>query len=388
MSLPFAPHPPTPDAPVLFVALGGGGDVISATLLAREALRLGGQQAVVASLAWERYVVDPLPGPRSPEELRGVRLAGDGAGWGWATPETAFPGGALSNQAMLCQLVPEVRQVLLNPWSGVIGLVSALKALASVIHPREVLAVDVGGDVLAGEPSPTLRSPLGDALMLSACWQAFPEARVAVLGLGADGELTPEEVATLWQRHLSAGYVQTLGTVPLDQVGWAAEALTSGALHSEVTAAVIRAAQGVHGQLLFREGRHRVMLSPDLLLMPVYAIQSVANDINPLARLLADTVAFQQASDRLEAAGFTSEWVVEQQRAERFNRERVTWANTPVTPDALLSALDAMAGAYPDVRWVSERYLAEVMQVSLSGCRQALSVLPPHRWASPFVRLR
>jgi len=372
---------------VLFVALGGGGDVISATMLAKEALRVGARQAVVASLAWERYVVDPLPGPRAPEELRGLRLAGEAAGYGWATPETAFPGGALTNQATLCQRVPEVPQALLNPWGGVTGLVSALQNLAVAVSPCEVLAVDVGGDVLAGVPSPTLKSPLGDALMLSACWQAFPEARVAVLGLGADGELTPTDVATLWQRHLSAGFVQTLETLPLEQVGWVAQALTDGVLHSEVTAAVVRAAQGVHGQLLFRDGLHRVMLAPDLLLMPVYAIQTVVNHINPLARLLADTDAFQQASDRLEAAGFFSEWVYEQQRAEVFNRERATWATTPVTPDAVLSALDALAGAYPEVQWVSERYLAEVMQVSIAGCRQALKKIPSGRWASPFVRL-
>jgi hypothetical protein len=54
----------------LYLAIGGGGDVVMAAALA-------GDEAV-GQIPWERYVVDPAPGPVPPDALREVAKVGEG----------------------------------------------------------------------------------------------------------------------------------------------------------------------------------------------------------------------------------------------------------------------------------------------------------------------
>jgi hypothetical protein len=54
----------------LYLAIGGGGDVVMAAALA-------GDEAV-GQIPWERYVVDPTPGPVPPDALRDVAKVGGG----------------------------------------------------------------------------------------------------------------------------------------------------------------------------------------------------------------------------------------------------------------------------------------------------------------------
>ncbi|MEM2025848.1 MAG: DUF1152 domain-containing protein, partial [Desulfurococcaceae archaeon] len=55
---------------IMFLALGGGGDVASASMLALAARRLG-FKSHVASVVWERLPVDPTPGPVRLSEVVG-----------------------------------------------------------------------------------------------------------------------------------------------------------------------------------------------------------------------------------------------------------------------------------------------------------------------------
>lgn len=60
----------------LFFAVGGGGDVASAAMLALATRRLG-VKAYVASVAWERFIIDPVPGPIRLVEIVGGRQLGE-----------------------------------------------------------------------------------------------------------------------------------------------------------------------------------------------------------------------------------------------------------------------------------------------------------------------
>src|SRR4051794_20702719 len=175
---------------VLLVAAGGGGDVIGAVMVA-ETLGLTQQDASVATLAWERLLVDPVPGPRSVNDFEGLLQRGNTFE---VLPSTRAcePYGSL---------LPRLRrdlgyqQFLLDPRAGVSGLVTQLQALEALSNgPREVWLVDVGGDVLATGAESGLRSPLCDALTLAATAQLSGEPRLLLAGPGLDGELTPEEL--------------------------------------------------------------------------------------------------------------------------------------------------------------------------------------------------
>jgi len=63
---------------ILFVGIGGGGDVVSAALFARIFRDLG-TKTFVASIIWERFVHDPVPGPIPLEAIRGKKMIGDHA---------------------------------------------------------------------------------------------------------------------------------------------------------------------------------------------------------------------------------------------------------------------------------------------------------------------
>src|ERR1051325_7284050 len=56
----------------LVIGVGGGGDVVGALAVARM-LEFCGIEFILGGLSWERYVFDPLPGPRSLDEVENVR---------------------------------------------------------------------------------------------------------------------------------------------------------------------------------------------------------------------------------------------------------------------------------------------------------------------------
>src|SRR5690348_2367980 len=103
----------------LVVALGGGGDVIAAYLWG-DLLSRRGLTPIVASLAWERFVKDPLPGPRSLIELSGVEMVSEYLGR--STAECRFPCGNRTNQGSLTVELGLINNYLLEPGGGVQSL--------------------------------------------------------------------------------------------------------------------------------------------------------------------------------------------------------------------------------------------------------------------------
>src|SRR5579884_3035380 len=53
----------------LVIGMGGGGDVVGALATAELARTYDGAAPVLGGLAWERQPIDPVPGPRRPDEI-------------------------------------------------------------------------------------------------------------------------------------------------------------------------------------------------------------------------------------------------------------------------------------------------------------------------------
>src|SRR3954451_13535250 len=70
----------------LVLGIGGGGDVVGALAVARFCESLGTPFAL-GGVAWERFAIDPHPGPPAIAEIRGGEPLGVGAVL--AGPETA-----------------------------------------------------------------------------------------------------------------------------------------------------------------------------------------------------------------------------------------------------------------------------------------------------------
>src|SRR3954451_8707416 len=62
----------------LVLGIGGGGDVVGALAVARLCESLGTPFAL-GGVAWERFAIDPRPGPRATTEIRGGEALGEDA---------------------------------------------------------------------------------------------------------------------------------------------------------------------------------------------------------------------------------------------------------------------------------------------------------------------
>ena len=181
------------------MAAGGGGDALASVILNRAGGGREAERAVIATYAWDRLLVDPIPGPRGLGSFTGLQQVG---------PRTLLVEGSSLPIAPAGSTLPRVaaelpvRLALLDPYGGGRGMAEQLRDAVSVFDIDRVLVVDVGGDVVARGDESGLKSPLADALALAASCDLPVPVDVAVVGVGLDGELPAEYVR---QRLLAMG---------------------------------------------------------------------------------------------------------------------------------------------------------------------------------------
>ena len=301
--------------------MGGGGDVVGALAVTPLVEQLGGDW-VLGGVAWERTPIDPRPGPRSLEEIRGGRPCGSAAVL--ADPETTNQDGvAFSESRMAGHLGRPV--LLLDITHGPTAVARGLAEAAVELECDLIVVLDVGGDVLAHGHEPGLASPLCDAIMLAAAamltdpeqvpddfgWRG--EVIAAVYGPGCDGELSPAEVL---ERIGGLGAADALlgawGLTPgsCELVEAAAEVVPT-----EASLQAARCARGERGTAPIRGGRRFVELTPlgglTFFFDPVRAVASAA----PLAAAVRPAASLEEAHEALVAIGVGTELELERERA-------------------------------------------------------------------------
>lgn len=293
----------------LYVAAGGGGDAIAAYAIAR-ALH-DERSPAVASYSWDRFVLDPAPGPRRADEFDGLTQPAGGC---WeVTRATRLRSGARSTLTIGAALTSG-RWFLLDPHRGAVGLRQQLDAIADVIGADELVGVDVGGDILTHCDEPGLRSPLADSLTLAAFTETGRPATVAVAGPGLDGELPASLVE---ERCHSAGAVPI--TLTIDHFSAVRGILE---VHpSEATTLLAAALDGVRGAVEIRDSGaqlHLTSQSAGAFLVP----GSSAAAINPLAQALAHSRSLDEASATTKVLCGRSELDYEQSKATGPAKDR------------------------------------------------------------------
>jgi hypothetical protein len=295
---------------VLCVGIGGGGDVVGALAPADLAQRFG-TSSVLGGITWERRPIDPLPGPRTLDELEGLGERLNDA-VGLATPETSGPGGFLFAESRMAGVLGEP-VVLVDPNPGPRAVAAGLDDAAAQLGCDLIVLLDVGGDVLAHGDEPGLASPLADAVMLAAALHMRTPAVLAVFGAGCDGELTPAEV------------LERVAEVSMAEGLLGAWALTADAaprleaaiavVPTEASAMALRCARGWYGTSTIREGRRSVELGPaggiTFFFEPVAAIESAAR----LAAAVANAGSLDEAHHVLTERGVRTELKYERDAA-------------------------------------------------------------------------
>lgn len=282
---------------------------MAGALAAAESARECGNAAELGGISWERRPIDPLPGPRSLDEVSGAQRLHAAAAL--AGPATSGPGGfRFAESAMASVLGRPV--ALIDPGGGPQAIAGGLLAAAAHLDCDLLVLLDVGGDVLAHGGEPGLASPLADALMLAAAplvQQAGLRTVGAVFGAGCDGELTPAEVRARFDELAAAG--GSLGESSPAPTALDALERALAEVPTEASAMALRCARGERGGAQIRGGRRNVELTELggrlLWFEPEAAIAGPAR----LAALVRGASSLVAAHETLTAVGVRTELAYE-----------------------------------------------------------------------------
>ncbi|KOV71401.1 hypothetical protein ADL00_07395 [Streptomyces sp. AS58] len=279
-------------------------------------------QAVILTYAWDRLLIDPLPGPRGADSFTGLESVTRSV---WSVPADARPiPPAGSTLPRLAAELPHTL-ALLDPHHGAEGITRQLEELVSHLAPTSIDLLDVGGDILAQGDEPTLKSPLADALTLAACCQVNAPIRLLVAGPGLDGEISPEDL-----RPQLGSLVHTFTAEDTETIGSILE------WHpSEATAMLAATARGARGVCEVRDAGLPVPLTDEGPTVHEVDLDDALSR-NSLARAIMTTAALDEAeAHSREICGFSE---------IDYERNKAAWLKDqpPVTlnPEDVLSQLD------------------------------------------------
>jgi hypothetical protein len=302
------------------IGMGGGGDVVGALGVSSLLDELG-TDWTLGGVAWERSPIDPRPGPRSLEEIRGGRPCGSAAVLTEGST-TSLDGVEFSESRMAAHLGKPV--LLLDITRGPAALATGIAEAAGELGCDAVVLLDVGGDVLAHGGEPGLASPLCDAVVLAAGLILARSAQredpswggdliAAVYGPGCDGELTPGEVLErITELQSAEALLGAWGLTPdaCDLVEAAAQAVPT-----EASLMAVRCARGERGTVEIRSGRRTVELTPLGALTFFFDPVAAANSAIPLATAVSPAASLEEAHEALMGMGVRTELDLERARA-------------------------------------------------------------------------
>ncbi|MFE0136470.1 DUF1152 domain-containing protein [Streptomyces sp. NPDC059037] len=297
----------------LIVAAGGGGDAVAAAMLHVALYGDDDEPALILTYSWDRLIVDPVPGPRSPADFIGLRQLTPHV---WAVPGTATM--KPPHAATLPRLAAELPHTfaLIDPYAGATGITRQLNELIAHFTPETIDLLDVGGDILAHGNEPTLRSPLADALTLAACARTEAPVRLLVAGPGLDGELPTDILRPRLGpllTTLTPAHAKTISSV----LRW----------HPSEAAALLAAtAQGARGLCEVRDAGLLVPLTDDGPTIHQVDLPTALAD-NRLAQALLDTTGLDEAEQRCRDICGTSEIDYERTKATRLLSIKATDAD-------------------------------------------------------------
>ncbi|MEU7049206.1 DUF1152 domain-containing protein [Streptomyces eurythermus] len=357
----------------LIIAAGGGGDAVAAAML-HAALYGDEGPAVIFTYAWDRLLIDPVPGPRGTRDFTGLRPITPTVS---AVPAEARPiAPAGSSLPVLAATLPHTF-ALLDTHRGAVGITLQLEELVSHLQPESIDLLDVGGDILARGDEPTLKSPLADALTLAAAAQLNPPVRLLIAGPGLDGELSLADL-----RPLLGPVVHTLMAKDIEPISSILE------WHpSEATAMLAATARGVRGTCEIRDAGLPVPLTDEAPRIHEVDLGEALSRNNLASALMATTALDEVEARSREICGF-SEIDYERKKAARLKGHK------PVVRDAesvlpLLDQFEARAHSC-GVTHTTFRRISEALHLSgsqHSAVRQMLLSRRPEQYDPPLWRI-
>lgn len=298
----------------LVVGMGGGGDVVGALATAEACRYYDGAEPILAGLAWERRPIDPLPGPRTVQEIAdgeavapGILLAG---------PQTRVRESEVRfAESGMAEFLGEPT-LLLTLEGGPQAVASGLAQVGPQRGCDLFVFIDVGGDVLAQGGERGLRSPLGDALMLAAAarlQRAGHPVLGGVFGIGCDGELSPEEVlGGLSDLAAAGGLCGARGLT--DHVARRLEAAVR-LIPTEASAQAVLSFRSAAGAASIRGGARSIERTAAASVTFYFDVEVAYEKLGRLAQAVDGASSLEQASEALNRLGVRTELDLERDAA-------------------------------------------------------------------------
>lgn len=296
----------------LFFAIGGGGDIVLTTILALSYERCGGE-SLIGGVVWERYIVDPSPGPIRLSEFRNIKI--EHHGYITVNPQSY----AIRNGKVIIPQIVRVSKAInrymyvFDIFEGPKGLANTLRDFLKLKDVDLVVGVDVGGDSIATGFEENLWSPLADAIGVAALAH-LDNAYLALASPGADGELSAEYILTRISRFAKlngfvGGYVVGYRDAELLEI-------LGKETVSEASTVALRAFKGEYGEIYIRSGSRKAFISPLSLVVFILKPSIVARD--SVARFIYDTNSLMEARNILNALNIYTELDLEEDLYEEF----------------------------------------------------------------------
>lgn len=295
----------------LVIGVGGGGDVVGA-LAAGRFLEFCGLEFVLGGLSWERFVFDPVPGPRMLSEVENVRVLHPRV-WMANSESRTKTGVFFAESKMAAVHGKEVLLVDIN--GGIDGVVQGLEVAMKELKTDLLVGLDVGGDSLAQGHEPGLRSPLADSVMLAAYAELERRGHRtlwAVFGYGSDGELTVDEVESALNQLAAAG--AWLGTTSLTPRIAAELSEVIKTVSTEASAIPVQCFHGAWGETKIRTDQRTVKLTPLTALIFFVSATQLFQTLSRPAQALSQSSSLEAANDALHALGIRTELDLERDR--------------------------------------------------------------------------
>ena len=306
---------------------------------------------MIATYAWDRLLVDPLPGPRGLGSFTGLRQVGPRTFLVEGRSLPVAPAG--STLPRLAAELP-VRLALLDPYGGARGVAEQLRDAVSVFDIDRVLVVDVGGDVVACGDEAGLKSPLADTLALAASCDLPVPVDVAVAGVGLDGEL-PAEYVRHRLRAVGGGIDAVLRPPDVEELASLFE------WHpSEATAMLAAAVAGARGIVEVRDSGTQITLD-DTCVQVWRCPAGPLTQASPLASRLVGTATLDEVEDVVRDVRGFCEIDYERAKAAALMTDPRTSVDAEALEERVAAFGSACAGRGAD--FVTFRRLAEAVGV-------------------------
>ena len=345
----------------LFVAAGGGGDVLAASILQRSLYGQIDALPFIVTYSWDRLMIDPLPGPRDPSWFTGLEEFGD---HNYVVSEHSCvrsPGNSL-----LPRLARELRTkfYLLDPTGAARRIRLQLAELVQSLEIQRVSLVDSGGDILASGDEAELRSPMADSLTLASADEIGAPVDILVTGAGLDGELSNSRVCEIVD---DVGGERACGHITRDDVKWYMPVLDWHP--SEVNGLLIAAALGYEGIVEIRDAGFKVPV--DRTAAAIHRCEyDAAIAHNALAKAMMESDDLPEAEGAMLDHQHHSEIDYQRNKASQYNRRHVVPRRYDERIQTLLRYGMSRTG---QVDALSLRRAAEIMKIT----RDELEMLGP-----------